>query len=48
MEDCGAVYKNSSNQEADVFDIFETAGANLIRSDFGIIQLGQIIQTLKM
>jgi arabinogalactan endo-1,4-beta-galactosidase len=31
MEDCGAVYKNSSNQEADVFDIFETAGANLVR-----------------
>ena len=31
MEDCGAVYKNSDNQETDVFDIFETAGANLIR-----------------
>ena len=31
MEDCGAVYKNSSNQEDDVFDIFETAGANLVR-----------------
>jgi arabinogalactan endo-1,4-beta-galactosidase len=31
MEDCGAVYKNSDNQEADVFDIFEKAGANLIR-----------------
>ena len=31
MEDCGAVYKNSSNHEVDVFDIFETAGANLIR-----------------
>lgn len=31
MEDCGAVYKNSNNQETDVFDIFKTAGANLIR-----------------
>ena len=31
MEDCGAVYKNSNNQETDVFDIFKTAGANLVR-----------------
>ena len=31
MEDCGAVYKNSNNHETDVFDIFKTAGANLVR-----------------
>jgi len=31
MEDCGAIYKNSENEETDVFEIFETAGANLIR-----------------
>ena len=31
MEDCGANYKNSDNQEEDVFQIFKNAGANLIR-----------------
>jgi len=31
MEDCGAIYKNSENVETDVFEIFENAGANLIR-----------------
>ncbi len=31
MEDCGAIYKNSENEETDVFEIFENAGTNLIR-----------------
>ena len=31
MEDCGAIYKNLNNLETDVFQIFESAGANLIR-----------------
>ena len=31
MEDCGAVYKNAENIETDVFQIFKTAGANLVR-----------------
>ena len=34
--------------KTDVFDIFKTAGANLVRVRLGIIQHGQIIQTLKM
>jgi len=31
MEDCGAIYKNSENEETDVFEIFKNAGTNLIR-----------------
>ena len=31
MEDCGAYYKNSQNEELDVFKIFKDYGANLVR-----------------
>lgn len=31
MEDCGAYYKNSQNEELDVFKIFKDHGANLVR-----------------
>ena len=31
MEDCGAVYKNFNGEDSDVYDIFEHAGANLVR-----------------
>ena len=31
MEDCGATYKDADNQEKDVYEIFNDAGANMIR-----------------
>ena len=31
MEDCGATYRDADNQEKDVYEIFNDAGANMIR-----------------
>ncbi len=31
MEDCGAVFKNKNGEVVDVFQIFENAGANIVR-----------------
>jgi len=31
MEDCGAIYKNASGTEMDVYNIFKDAGTNLVR-----------------